>query len=308
MKGLALCRAYFQQYGEPMLREKFPEAVGRIAAGLAGPGSECFGFDDEISRDHDWGPGFCLWLAEEDLRGIGGRLAFEYAALPGTFMGFGPRTASPGEEHRVGPFGTLDFFQLYTGLRCLPETAAQWLRMSEESLAVCTNGEVWTDPLGEFSRLRTALLSHFPEDVRLKKIASRCITIAQSGQYNYRRSTRRGQRLAARFSEVQFCRDVISLVFQLNRRYPPYFKWALPALEALPLLGAEMFVCLNDVLQAEAPPEKDRLMQECCERLAAELRRQGLSDSNSDFLLDHVSSIHERISDCDLRRTVQVVP
>ena len=195
MKGLPLCEAYFRAHGEPMLREKFPEACERIAAGLAGPGSECFGFDDELSRDHDWGPSFCLWLSDTDAELIGPRLAAEYARLPQDFMGFGPRIASPGEEHRVGPCRTWDFYQTYLGARSLPETPSQWLRIAEESLAACTNGMVWTDPLGEFTAIREALLAYYPEDVRLKKIASRCITIAQAGQYNFARSTKRGQPL-----------------------------------------------------------------------------------------------------------------
>ena len=104
-----------------MLKEKFPEACEKIATGLAGPGSECFGFDDELSRDHDWGPSFCLWLADTDAETIGPRLATEYARLPSAFMGFGPRTASPGEEHRVGPCRTWDFYQTYLGARDLPK-------------------------------------------------------------------------------------------------------------------------------------------------------------------------------------------
>ena len=65
MKGLELSRAYFEEYGLPMLREQFPDWVGRIAAGLIGSGSECFGFDDAISQDHDFEAGFCLFLPGE---------------------------------------------------------------------------------------------------------------------------------------------------------------------------------------------------------------------------------------------------
>ena len=55
MKGLELCREYFENYGRAML-EEFPEIKDRIAVGLAGEGSECLGFDDELSRDHDFEP------------------------------------------------------------------------------------------------------------------------------------------------------------------------------------------------------------------------------------------------------------
>ena len=61
MKGLELSRSFYEGAGAPMLQERFPELLGRIAVGLAGEGSECFGFDDELSADHDFEPAFCLW-------------------------------------------------------------------------------------------------------------------------------------------------------------------------------------------------------------------------------------------------------
>ena len=112
---------------------------------------------------------------------------------------------------------------------------------------------------------------------------------------------------AARACEVQFCSDVVSLVFLLNRRYAPYFKWAFHALGDLTLLGAQMRSRLEAVLSAEASLEKEQLMQSICEELVAELIRQGLTDSTSDFLLNHVSSIYERIADPELRRRVGIV-
>lgn len=306
MKGLQLCRAYYGAFGEPMLKEKFPEAVDRIAVGLVGPGSECFGFDDEISRDHDWGPSFCLWLKGGDA-GIRERLTAEYAALPDRFLGFGPRVVSPGEEHRVGPCDIGDFFESSLGIRHIPETNAIWLCLGEQPLATCTNGQVWEDPLGEFSRWRAALLAFYPEDVRLKKIASRCITISQSGQYNFLRCTKRGQQHAARYCEVQFCADVISLVFLLNKRYTPYFKWSFLAVAELSVLGAEIASCLDALLQLTIPAEKDHVMQEICERLSIQMFTQGLTDSRSTFLMDHVAFLYDRIYDPELRRRVEVV-
>ena len=57
MNGLELAAAYFEEYGRPMLESEFPQLLPYLAVGLVGSGSECFGFDDDISRDHDMEPG-----------------------------------------------------------------------------------------------------------------------------------------------------------------------------------------------------------------------------------------------------------
>lgn len=61
MKGMELAKAYWEEYGWPMIRDQFPEYTEIIAAGLTGSGSECFGFDDEVSQDHDFEPD---WMSE----------------------------------------------------------------------------------------------------------------------------------------------------------------------------------------------------------------------------------------------------
>ena len=48
MQGLEISKLYFETYGRPMLEEQFPQVMPLLAAGLAGSGSECFSFDDDI--------------------------------------------------------------------------------------------------------------------------------------------------------------------------------------------------------------------------------------------------------------------
>ena len=62
MQGLDLSQAFFEEYGKPMLEEQFPELMPYLATGLFGSGSECFGYDDIVSHDHDYEPCFCIFL------------------------------------------------------------------------------------------------------------------------------------------------------------------------------------------------------------------------------------------------------
>ena len=111
MKGLELARAYYREFGEPMLRERFPELLPLVAAGLCGSGSECWGFDDAISEDHDFEPGFCLFLPGEAV--VDRKAAFEleraYAKLPKEFMGYRRQAVSPVGGARHGVIRTADF-------------------------------------------------------------------------------------------------------------------------------------------------------------------------------------------------------
>lgn len=88
MKGLKLSQLYYDEVIAPFLRERASGYTDRIAAGLVGEGSECFGFDDEYSRDHDWGATICLWLDEEDEKIIGQRLQEGLFQLPAEFLGY----------------------------------------------------------------------------------------------------------------------------------------------------------------------------------------------------------------------------
>jgi hypothetical protein len=306
VKGLDLAERYFLAVGVPMIHRQFPEYQGRIAAGLVGMGSECFGFDDEISRDHDWGPTFCLWLEKADYSTIGTRLQAEFDSLPKAFAGFGPHEESTWGRGRNGVFEIDQFYRQFIGLDHPPESPKEWRFIPEANLAIATNGRVFADPLGKFTAFRQRLLGFYPDDVRLKKIASRCMTVAQAGQYNYLRCVQRREYVAAHWNEAKFISDLISLIFLLNKKYRPFPKWMHRGMQGLAILGAELYdrllalVTLNEGAAA-IYEKKAGLMEEMCQLVIKELRREELSDSMSDFLLDHGPVIQSHIQDPQIR-------
>ena len=308
MKGLDLAERYFWAHGLPMIQEKFGAPSDRMAAGLVGPGSECFGCDDQISRDHDWGPGFCLWLTKEDYDLIGDALQEAYRKLPQEFSGFGPRKISPGEEGRVGVIEIKAFYQKYLGLNHLPKYVMEWLQLPEQALAVCTNGRVFYDPCGIFSEWRNNLLLFYPEDIRIKKIVSRCMTIGQSGQYNFTRSLQRKDYFAVRYAEAQFCFDVLSLIFLLNKTYSPYYKWMHQTVKELPVLGMAIHSKITELLKLMNYPAKIRVIENICAMLIEALSNEGLTNSTSDFLVDHAPIIQKKIADPELRNHFILTP
>lgn len=95
MTGLQLARLYYEQVGRSGLMEQFPQLNGQLAVGRVGEGSECFGLDDALSRDHDYGPGFCLWMDEAIFLRWGAQLQRAYRALPDTYAGYRRPTEGP---------------------------------------------------------------------------------------------------------------------------------------------------------------------------------------------------------------------
>ncbi len=316
--GMQLAKSYWQTYGKPLLDQpKFAKYKNRIAAGLVGHGSECYGFDDEISRDHDFGPGFCLWLTDEDYAKIGEDLQAAYDSLPQEYAGFGsreetPRAKSCEESKRVGVFSISEFFENITGFATAPSKNEPhlWLSLSEPTLAAATNGQIFADPLGEFSKTRQSF-KLMPDDVRISLISRRLGMMAQAGQYNVPRMLARKDGAAAWLSINEFVRATASIVFLLNNPisagYLPYYKWQFAALRKLSARMASRLsnVCnkLESLMRlssaacfggsgfgeggkgsSEAESKINEIIQNVCNEVVKELKYQGLSNCGETFL------------------------
>ena len=305
MKGLELSEAFYEEYGRPMLISQFPDLLPYLAVGLFGSGSECFGFDDEISRDHDFEPGFCLFLPDEET--VDRRSAFllerAYAKLPRSFRGFQRSVILPVGGARHGVLRTSEFFMKTAGTSDGELSLEQWLTIPEEALAEATNGKVFFDNYGEVTAIRRSLAA-FPEDIRLKRLAGNLLLMAQAGQYNYPRCLGHGEPAAAQMAVYEFVKSTLTTVFLLNGRYQPYYKWVFRAMRVLPALS-ELADPLESLLttdnRAETIPAKTQSIEDISASIAQRLKEMELSRVGGRELERHAYSVNDRIQNAELR-------
>lgn len=300
--GMNLCRRYFNELCFPVLAKVFPDKINRMAIGLVGEGSECYGFDDVTSQDHDFGPRIMVWLTQSDFAEFGDKVVHTLNHIPKDFDNTFLPQANTWQEANQSIFIIEDFFAKYTGLFHPPQTYQQWRAIPEHHLSTATNGQVFFDPLGQFTQYRKTLLDFYPDDIRLKKMAARCMLIAQAGQYNLTRCLKRNEYVAATMASSEFIDAGISLVFLINRQYKPFYKWMHRSLKELPILGAFSYQLFNDFVLAPET-EKAILIEQFCAEIIKYLTQNHLTDSNSDFLLDHGPSIMKRIQDKKLQES-----
>lgn len=305
MKGIELSELFYREYGEPMLKERFAEYLPFIAVGLTGCGSERFGYDDCISCDHDFEAGFCVFLPDESLVDRKTEFALEraYSKLPCEFMGVKRAQISAVGGNRYGIMRISDFLLEKTGSPDGELSLKQWLFTPEQSLAEATNGKIFYDGLGVFSKIRKTL-EYMPENVRLKKLAGELLMMGQSGQYNYLRCVARGESGAAQLAVIQFVSSAMHVIFLLNKKYMPYYKWSFRALRELDKLS-ELSFDLEYLISSGNSECEVAQKQIKIERISTEiikmLLEQGISDFCENELEGHAYAVNSKISDAELR-------
>lgn len=305
MKGLELAEKFYNEYGKKVIDENFSHIKEYLAIGLIGSGSECFGFDDEISHDHDFEPGFCIFLPDESL--VSSKDEFElekaYSKLPKEFEGFKRNELNPVGGNRHGVIRISDFFESKTDSKNGDIHSKGWFFISEQFLLESTNGKIFCDNFGLVTEIREKL-RYLPEDVRLKKLAGNLLLMAQSGQYNYKRCVLREETAAAQLAVIEFVNATLKVIFLLNRKYIPYYKWSFRALKELPKFS-EFYYKLEYLISSSNTEKESKLKEEIIEKISSaiinELKSQNLTNLSSKNLESYAYSVNEKIESAEIR-------
>lgn len=300
--NLERSREFYETVGKEMIHTHFPEWENRIAVGLVGEGSDCYGFDDEISMDHDYAVGFCMWLTDADYEKIGPALQEEYEKL----------TKNENRlKYRRGVFRINDFYNtlLDSSVDFENEFSLDYQKVEEFQLAAATNGVVFSDDMGVFSDVRKKLLAYYPEKVWRGKLAQSMHEFSQYAQSNYARMMARGDELTATICVSKAIESTMDLMYLLGRTYAPYYKWKkkrlekfplskkiLPLLEKLAQLPNQSDAWENITYHASFINRADKcvdLFEQIAKELLEELKRQELVSGEDVFLESYIKQILE---------------
>jgi hypothetical protein len=239
VNGLELARRYYREAVAPIVERVRPGL--RHTAGLFGHCSDVLGFDDELSRDHGWGPR-CVLLLEADgfaashaalNAALAAELPLRFCGHPTSFrnLRLDPIDAPP-VRHWVDMWTQAGYLEQHLGITRPTElTAAEWLRLPPHELLNATSGELFRDDLG-FGDWRRAL-GFYPDDVRLYLLCAEWIRIGDEQEFAGRAGSV-GDELGSRILAARLAERLMRIGFHLERRYAPYSKWLGTAFQRLP--------------------------------------------------------------------------
>lgn len=271
IQGLPLCEGFFLDEAKPLLDRHFPNLP--YAAGLIGYGSDVLGYDDEMSRDHMWGPRFYLFLRQEDMPQKEAVFRMFSENLPYEYKGFSVNFTEPdpndnGVQHpqliHSGKVNPLIFIQTpesflaeELGTADLEDlTAFDWLAFSEHRLLSLVSGKLFVDKLGMKDKLSP--LRYYPREVKNYLIASNWDIIA-SEQAFVKRCGLCGDEAGSILICARIVERLMRLCFLYKEVYAPYSKWFGTAFAHLDLDSATKAAVLAPLTARTLEEREDRL-------------------------------------------------
>lgn len=236
--GIKLAGELYEQKVKSSFDKEFHDVYLRSAIGLAGYGSDCYGLDDEISTDHDWGPALCIWLNDEDYENYADSIRKMYDSCVEEFISennLKPRRETPQGNGRVGVLRLSAFVNEILGCNFF-NNYVEWLdktnlfddnfkeSIEEVRLSTITNGEIFHAGDGKFVNLRKFIGEGYNGEEKILRLKTECVLFSQNLQYNFRRTLVREDFITASLIFYAGVRNAIDIMYLINDKYRPHDK------------------------------------------------------------------------------------
>ena len=262
--GIELCRRFYEQEIRPAISSQL--AGLPHAAALLGRGSEVLGFDDEVSRDHDWKPRAVIFLEDHDEARAGEVEDLLRGATAQRFEGYKTDLSVTTIRAHLQRELAIDLD------RQLSPT--DWLTLSEQRLRSIAGGTIYHDEVGLTDAL--ARISYYPDGVwRYLMIAGwwrihpEANLVGRTGQV--------GDELGSELIAAELVDAMMRLCFLLEREYAPYAKWFGTAFSRLNCAQV-MLPILERVLASSSTQDREAALNDGYRELAALHNGAGITE------------------------------
>jgi len=302
--GLTISQNFIQSILLPLLQQVLQEDYDQIAVAVVGTGSDVLGLDDEISRDHHWGPRANVMYLREDAARLEPQIRNALAQVPAKFGEFDVQV-NIGNMTGVCCCEIESFFSRFLGTDRFPRQDLDWLDLCEVDLFHVTGGTVVYDGLGQLTQRREAL-SHYPVNVWKKRLADWCMYVTgRDAPYNLHRVSKRQDDLTCSIYFGLCVKRLMELCFTLNRRYAPYSKWLNRMFRELPKYADQLAPLIDEAVAEPALDKKVRILIEANYvvadaladlNLCTKLKRRAFDDNLTDLTLyDAAAQIYAQL-------------
>lgn len=296
IKGLELCEDFFSECAKPVIDKYFPDL--QYSAGLIGYGSDVLGYDDEVSRDHMWGPRFYMFLSENDIDKKDEIFNKFAENLPYIYLGYSVNFSEPdpndcGVQHpqfidsgKVNPLIFIQTFDKFLideiGTADLDNIEPlDWLAFSEHRLLSLVSGKLFVDKLN--IRKLTEKIKFYPNDVKLYLIASQWNIIA-SEQAFVKRCGEVDDEIGSQIICARIAERLMRLCFLYKDTYAPYSKWFGTAFNKLNI-DENIKLKIHSALKATDLAERENSLVEA-QALVADLHNASVLTDKVDYSVE----------------------
>lgn len=282
--GLELSERLYFDIVQPLLNEFYPKLT--YTACRLGYGSDVLGLDTEQSRDHDWGPKLDIFLDSKEKideldqffnEKLRGKMVSGYSTQFKRYIEPDGRitlinTLSTTEEtiHGIRLMTVKDFFLEYLNWSIDGQSEVEledWLTFPCQHLLTIARGRIFYDSCQLKVEEIRSKLSFYPDDVHLYLMASLWNRLGQE-QHLMSRAGQVRDELGSSLIASRLVRDIMRLIFLLERQYFPYPKWFGTGFSRWTRQGAALEPILFEIQTTKLWQEREKNLAVVYERLA----------------------------------------
>jgi len=221
MNGIKLSESFFNEIVYPYLNNNYIFLLKYISVALLGEGSEVLGYDDNISKDHNYSARLILFIEDSKYTKFGNELEQNIIKnCPDSFMDI--EILKKGYCKSISVVPLKSFFLDYLNIKNNSIKKTDWIKLDEQKLVEITAGKIFFDSGNQLKKIRE-FYSFYPDEIKWFLVYQGFQRLSESD--GIIRAVKRKDHISSNLYIGSFIYFAIKIFHTINDEYCPYTKW-----------------------------------------------------------------------------------